>query len=105
MDPATAAPALGYAPLLLTVVLAAGVGAVTLVLGVLVRPSKPNPVKALAYECGNLPIGDARLPMRTRFYIFAMLLVIFGFIEMMIFLGVLLLGYGYLWRNGGLQWD
>ena len=65
------------------------------------------------------------MPMRTRFYLFAMLLVIFdvevvfllpwavnfislglfGFIEMMVFLGVLLLGYGYLWRNGGLQWD
>jgi NADH-quinone oxidoreductase subunit A len=63
--------------------------------------------------------------MRTRFYLFAMLLVIFdvevvfllpwavnylalglfGFVEMMVFLGVLLLGYGYLWRNGGLQWD
>jgi NADH-quinone oxidoreductase subunit A len=125
MDPATAEPALGYAPLLLTVVIAAGVGAVTLLLGIFVRPSKPDPVKALAYECGNLPVGDARLPVRTRFYLFAMLLVVFdvevvfllpwavnfvplgvfGFVEMMIFLGILLLGYLYLWRNGGLQWD
>ncbi len=125
MNPATAQPALGYVPLLLTVILAAGFGAVMLLLGALVRPSKPNPVKALPYECGNLPVGDARLPMHTRFYLFAMLLVIFdvevvfllpwavnfislglfGFIEMMIFLGVLLLGYGYIWRNGGLQWD
>ena len=125
MDPATAEPALGYAPLLLTVLLAAGFGAVMLLLGAVVRPSNPNPVKALPYECGNLPVGDARLPMRTRFYLFAMLLVIFdvevvfllpwavnfiplglfGFVEMMVFLGVLLLGYAYLWRNGGLQWD
>ena len=125
MDPAAAEPAIGYAPLLLAVLLAAGVGAVTLVLGIVVRPSRPNAVKALPYECGNLPVGDARLPMRTRFYLFAMLLVVFdvevvfllpwavnfvplglfGFVEMMIFLGVLLLGYLYLWRNGGLQWD
>ena len=125
MNPAAAEPALGYAPLLLTVFIAAGVGAVTLLLGSFVRPSKPDLVKGLAYECGNLPVGDARLPMRTRFYLFAMLLVIFdvevvfllpwavnfislglfGFVEMMIFLGVLLLGYAYLWRNGGLQWD
>jgi NADH-quinone oxidoreductase subunit A len=125
MNPATSGQALGYAPLLLTVILSAGFGAVMLLLGIFVRPSKPNPVKAQAYECGNVPIGDARLPMRTRFYLFAMLLVIFdvevvfllpwavnfislglfGFVEMMIFLGILLLGYGYLWRNGGLQWD
>lgn len=125
MDPATAHPIYGYLPLLLTVILAAGVGTVTLVLGVFVRPSRPNPVKAQAYECGNLPVGDARLPMRTRYYLFAMLLVIFdvevifllpwavnfvslglfGLVEMLVFLGVLLLGYFYIWRNGGLQWD
>ena len=125
MEPAAAAPAVGYAPLLLAVLLATGLGAVMLVLGWAVRPSRPHPVKALAYECGNLPVGDARMPLRTRFYLFAMLLVIFdvevvfllpwavnfvslglfGFVEMMIFLGVLLLGYAYLWRNGGLQWD
>jgi NADH-quinone oxidoreductase subunit A len=125
MDPAATTPALGYAPLLLTVIIAAGVGAVTLLLGILVRPKKPHPVKALAYECGNLPVGDARLPVRARFYLFAMLLVIFdvevvfllpwavnfiplglfGFIEMVVFLGVLMLGYAYIWRNGGLQWD
>jgi NADH-quinone oxidoreductase subunit A len=96
-----------------------------LLLGWVVRPSNPNPAKALPYECGNLPVGDARLPMRTRFYMFAMLLVVFdvevvfllpwavnfvplglfGFVEMAIFLGILLLGYLYLWRNGGLRWD
>ena len=125
MDPAASVPAVGYAPLLLMVVLTVGLGAVMLLLGWLVRPSSPNAVKALPYECGNLPVGDARLPMRTRFYLFAMLLVIFdvevvfllpwavnfislglfGFIEMAVFLGILLLGYFYLWRNGGLQWD
>ena len=125
MEQSTAQPVLGYLPILLTVLIASGFGAVMLVLGALVRPSRPDPVKALPYECGNLPVGDARMPLRTRFYLFAMLLVIFdvevvfllpwavnfvplglfGFVEMMIFLGILLLGYAYLWRNGGLQWD
>jgi NADH-quinone oxidoreductase subunit A len=125
MEAAATNPVIGYAPLLLMLALGAGFGALMLILGVLVRPSKPNAVKALAYECGNLPVGDARLPMRTRFYLFAMLLVIFdvevvfllpwavnylslglfGVVEMAAFLGVLLLGYLYLWRNGGLQWD
>ena len=125
MGQGTAPQVIGYLPILLTVLIAAGIGAFTMVLGALVRPSRPNPVKSLAYECGNLPVGDARLPLRTRFYLFAMLLVIFdvevvfllpwavnylslglfGFVEMMLFLGILLLGYAYLWRNGGLQWD
>jgi NADH-quinone oxidoreductase subunit A len=115
----------GYLPILLAFLIAGGVGAFTLLIGGLVRPSRPDPVKALPYECGNLPTGDARLPVRSRFYLFAMLLVLFdvevvflfpwavnfhvlglfGFVEMMIFLGVLFLGYVYLWRNGGLQWD
>ena len=125
MEQGTAHPVVGYLPILLTVLLSAGLGAVMLLLGIFVRPSRPSAVKALPYECGNLPIGDARLPLRTRFYLFAMLLVIFdvevvfllpwavnfvplgifGFVEMMLFLGILLLGYAYLWRNGGLQWD
>jgi len=121
----TTDPALGYLPILLALLLAGGVGAFTLLIGGLVRPSRPNPAKGVAYECGNLPVGDARAPVRSRFYVFAMLLVLFdvevvflfpwavnfgflglfGFVEMMIFVAVLLLGYAYLWRNGGLQWD
>jgi NADH-quinone oxidoreductase subunit A len=115
----------GYVPILLLFLLAAGLGAVMLLLGVLVRPSRPNPAKKLPYECGNIPVGDARVRIRSRYFLFAMLLVIFdvevvflfpwavnfralglfGFVEMMIFLGILLLGYAYLWRNGGLDWD
>jgi NADH-quinone oxidoreductase subunit A len=121
----TTAPALGYLPILLALLLAGGVGAFTLVVGGLVRPSRPGAVKGTAYECGNLPVGNARTPVRSRFYVFAMLLVLFdvevvflfpwavnfgvlglfGFVEMMVFVAILLLGYAYLWRNGGLQWD
>jgi NADH-quinone oxidoreductase subunit A len=105
--------------------IAAGLGVIMLVLGVVVRPRSPNATKQLPYECGNVPESDARGQMHSRFYLFAMLLVLFdvevvfllpwavnlralglfGFIEMMIFLGILLLGYAYLWRNGGLEWD
>ena len=120
----------GYVPILLFFLLAAGLGAVMLLLGVLVRPSRPNPAKKLPYECGNIPVGDARVQIRSRYFLFAMLLVIFDvevvflfpwavnfsawvkdglglfmFVEMMIFLGILLLGYIYVWRNRGFEWD
>jgi NADH-quinone oxidoreductase subunit A len=118
-------PVFSYAPILLFMLLAAGLGGVMLLLGVIVRPHSPNATKNLPYECGNVPESDARGQMHSRFYLFAMLLVLFdvevifllpwavnfralglfGFIEMMIFLGILLLGYAYLWRNGGLEWD
>ena len=118
-------PVTAYAPILLMLLLSIGLGAVMLVLGILVRPSRPNPAKKIPYECGNIPEGDARVQIRSRYYLFAMLLVIFdvevvflfpwavnfralglfGFVEMMIFLAILLLGYVYLWRNGGLEWD
>jgi NADH-quinone oxidoreductase subunit A len=112
-------------PILIAFVLATLVGAFVLVVGSLIRPKNPNPTKGMPYECGNVPTGDARMPIRSRFYLFAMLLVIFdvevvflfpwavnfldlglfGVAEMGVFLGILLLGYAYLWRNGGLQWD
>jgi NADH-quinone oxidoreductase subunit A len=118
-------PVLSYAPILLFMAIAAGLGVIMLVLGVVVRPHRPSATKQLPYECGNVPETDARGQMHSRFYLFAMLLVLFdvevvfllpwavnlrvlglfGFIEMMIFLGILLLGYAYLWRNGGLEWD
>jgi len=116
---------LSYVPILLFILVAAAVGAFTLVIGVIVRPSRPSQVKAIPYECGNIPVGDARVQVRSRYYVYAMLLVLFdvevvflfpwavnfrslglfGFVEMMIFLGILLLGYVYLWRNRGLEWD
>ena len=118
-------PVLGYLPILLFIGLSVGLGAVMLVLGWIVRPRNPNPSKGMPYECGNVPETDARLQIHSRYYLFAMLLVIFdveviflfpwavnlralglfGFVEMMVFLGILLLGYFYLWRNGGLEWD
>ena len=116
---------LSYLPVLLFLVVAAALGAVVLILTAVIAPRRPNPVKSIPYECGNLPVGDARGRIRSRYYLLAMLLVLFdvevvflfpwavnfrslkffGLVEMMIFLGILLLGYLYLWRNGGLEWD
>lgn len=123
-------PVVSYLPILLFFVLAVALGAVTLTIGIIVRPSRPTAVKKLPYECGNIPVGDARGQVRSRYYLFAMLLVLFDvevvflfpwavnfsewvkgglglfmFVEMMIFLGILLLGYIYVWRNGGFEWD
>lgn len=118
-------PVLTYVPILIFLLIATITGALILLIGTIVRPSRPNSTKAMPYECGNIPVGDARIQVRSRYYIFAMLLVLFdvevvflfpwavnfralglfGFIEMMLFLGILLLGYIYLWRNGGLEWD
>lgn len=88
-------------------------------------PRRSHAVKNAAYECGIDPVGDARLRFSVKFYIIAMLFIIFdieaiflypwavmfqqlklfGLLEMMAFLGFLLVGYIYLWRRGALEWD
>ncbi len=92
--------------------------------GRLLRPNRPGGDKLLPYECGVDPIGDARERFSVRFYIIAILFVIFdvetiflfpwaiiydqlalfGFIEMLIFLGILIVGYFYVWKKGALEW-
>ena len=90
-----------------------------------VGPKSPNPVKAEPFESGNPPRGDARIRFSVRFYLVAMLFLIFdlevvflypwailfrqlgllGLIEMGIFLGILLIGFIYVWKKGALEWD
>ena len=97
---------------------------VALFVSKLLRPDRPNPEKLTIYECGEIPIGDTRIQFSIRFYLYAILFVIFdvetiflypwaivffdigllGFIEMMIFLGILTLGLAYPWRKGVLKW-
>jgi len=96
----------------------------TLAIAKLVRPEKPEKVKLMPYECGVDPIGDSRQRYTVRFYIVAILFVIFdvetiflfpwavqykalglfGFIEMMIFLAILIVGYIWIWKKGALEW-
>ena len=114
-----------YFPILLFIGIAAAFGVVTLVLSYFVQPKYPEAEKLSAYECGSEPFSDARMPFPVRYYIFAMLFVIFdieviflypwavvfdkigliGLVEMLIFIGLFLVAYVYAWRKGALEWD
>jgi NADH-quinone oxidoreductase subunit A len=114
-----------YFPVLVLIVLATGFAVGALVLSYLIGPKRPNPEKIRPYECGMSPIGTARQRIPVRFYLIAMLFILFdietvflypwavvfgrlkmfGFIEMIVFIGILLIGYAYVWRKGALEWD
>jgi NADH-quinone oxidoreductase subunit A len=114
-----------YFPILLFIVVALGFGVAVLLLSYLVQPKYPEPEKLSTYECGSEPFSDARMPFPVRYYIFAMLFVIFdieviflypwavvfskieliGLIEMLVFIGLFLVAYVYAWRKGALEWD
>jgi NADH-quinone oxidoreductase subunit A len=112
-------------PLFALLVVALAFGGAVILLSGLLGPKRPSKIKNMAYECGIDPVGDARLRFSVKFYVIAMLFIlfdieaiflfpwavmfrqlkIFGLIEMMAFLGFLLIGYVYLWRRGALEWD
>ena len=91
----------------------------------LVRPQRGYPNKLTSYECGEEPVGDSRVRFNIRFYVVALIFLIFdvevvflfpwavvfrklgmyAFVEMMIFLAILLVGYAYVWVKGDLDWD
>lgn len=116
---------LQYSAVVLFILAVAAFGVGTLVISYFVQPRFPEPEKLSPYECGSEPFSDARIPFPVRYYIFAMLFVIFdveviflypwavafkamgliGLIEMMIFIGLFVLAYVYAWRKGALEWD
>ena len=91
----------------------------------LLRLSRPNPVKQQPYECGMTPIGSARVRFSIRFYLVAMLFILFdveaiflypwavvhrslgwfGLVEMFLFILILGVGYLYIWKRGGFEWE
>ncbi len=105
------------------------VGALFVAIGLffawLLRPHRPYPSKLTTYECGESPVGDTRIRFNIRFYVVALIFLIFdvevvflfpwatiykglgwfAFIEMVVFLVILLVGYAYVWRKGDLDWD
>ncbi len=115
---------LAYIPVMIFMVVALLVPVVGLGLGRLVRPTQPFANKLSPYECGIEPSSDARDRVSVRFYIIAILFVVFdvetiflfpwaiiygklalfGLIEMVIFLGILIVGYFYIWKKGALEW-
>ena len=118
-----------YLPILLLGVFAVLFAAINLGLTHILGPKRPNRVKLSVYESGVQPIGDARQRFTIRFDLIAMLFIIFDIevvflypwavvfkkfsetsglfilLEMLVFIGILLLGYIYAWRKGGLTWD
>ena len=113
-----------YIPILLFVRVSIGFAIFTLLLSGLLHPERYNKVKLEPYECGIEPETDARDRYSIRFYLVAMLFVIFdvetvfmfpwavmmdelalfGLIEMIVFLFILVVGYLYAWRKGALDW-
>jgi NADH-quinone oxidoreductase subunit A len=116
---------LGYLPLVVFIAVALGLAMVLLLAPFLVAYKHPDPEKLSAYECGFNAFDDARMKFDVRFYLVAILFIIFdlevsflfpwavvfghlglyGFWSMMVFLGVLTIGFIYEWRKGALEWD
>lgn len=114
-----------YGPILIFFVIAAAFPIVTLWVAKFVRPTPVQSAeKVMPYECGITPESDARGRYTVRFYIVAILFVIFdvetvflfpwavqyqalglfGLVEMMVFLGILIVGYIWIWKRGALEW-
>ena len=114
-----------YLPLVVFIAVAIGIGLALLVVPFIVAYKNPDPEKLSAYECGFNAFDDARMKFDVRFYLVAILFIIFdlevsflfpwavafgqlgtfGFWSMMLFLGVLTVGFIYEWKKGALEWD
>ena len=114
-----------YLPLVVFIAVAIGIGLALLVVPFIVAHQNPDPEKLSAYECGFNAFDDARMKFDVRFYLVAILFIIFdlevsflfpwavafrqigefGFWSMMAFLGVLTIGFIYEWKKGALEWD
>jgi NADH-quinone oxidoreductase subunit A len=114
-----------YFPILLFILVGLTLGGVLLSVGALVSPRRPNAEKLSPYECGFEAFEDARMKFDVRYYLVAILFILFdleiaflfpwavvlpeiglaGFVAMMIFLAVLVVGFVYEWKKGALEWE
>lgn len=114
-----------YFPVLVFIVIALVLGLLPVGIGYLLGPKRPDAAKLSPYECGFEAFDDARMPFDVRFYLVAILFIIFdleaafllpwavvlrrigwlGFWSMMIFLGILIVGFIYEWKRGALEWE
>ncbi len=116
-----------YLPVLLFILVGLAVGAGPLVIGKLLGPNRPDPEKLSPYECGFEAFEDARMKFDVRYYLVAILFILFdleiaflfpwavvlgdlpswgvGFWSMMVFLGILTVGFIYEWKKGALDWE
>ena len=114
-----------YIPILVFLIIAIVVGVAPVVAGLVIAPHRPDEAKLSAYECGFEAFEDSRMKFDVRYYLVAILFIIFdleiaflfpwsivldqiglfGFIAMGIFVGILLVGFLYEWKKGALEWE
>jgi NADH-quinone oxidoreductase subunit A len=114
-----------YLPIAVLLIFSTGLACLIVILAHLVGPKRPTPRKLAPYESGMRPIGPAMRRMPVRFYLVAVLFIlfdievifflpwavtfrslgVFGFVEMVVFIGILLVGYVWVWKRGALNWD
>ena len=114
-----------YLPVLLFILVGIAMGVVPLVLGYVLGPNRPDDAKNSPYECGFEAFEDARMKFDVRFYLIAILFILFdleiafllpwavalqdvgmaGFVAVLIFLSVLVVGFAYEWKKGALDWE
>ena len=116
----------GYLPIFIFMMIVGAIGLGMITMSFFMGRKNPTDEKTSTYECGMTPIKDARRRFDVHFYLIAMLFILFdievvflypwailfekfdpvyfGFIEMVLFIVILLLGYGYIWRKGVLDW-
>ena len=115
----------GYFPVLMFIAVGIVLGVVLLTVGRVLSPNRPDPKKLSPYECGFEAFEDARMKFDVRYYLVAILFILFdleiaflfpwavslreigatGFWAMMIFLGILVVGFVYEWKKGALDWE
>jgi NADH-quinone oxidoreductase subunit A len=113
-----------YLPFLIHILLAGGIATAIITLSWLIGQRKPTPAKMSAYECGMTPVGDSRGRFSVQFYLVAMLFILFdveavflypwavilrdlkhfGLWEMLVYIGIVLVGFFYVWQKGVLDW-
>ena len=114
----------GWLSILIMIALGAGFALISVLLSSVLGPKKPTPEKLAPYECGMPPVGDARERQSVKFYLVAMIFLLFdievaflypwamalrdlgwpGFVQVLLFMVLLLAGYIYVWRKGALDW-
>ena len=120
-----------YFPILMFVLVGVAVGVLPVAMGFVLAPSRPDPEKLSPYECGFEAFEDARMKFDVRYYLVAILFILFdlevaflfpwatifkdivatesikmfGFVEMLVFVAILVVGYIYAWAKGALEWE
>ena len=114
-----------YFPILMFVLVGVAVGVLPIAMGFMLAPQRPDPEKLSPYECGFEAFEDARMKFDVRYYLVAILFILFdleiaflfpwavalhevgmaGFVAVIIFLSILVVGFAYEWKNGALDWE